>query len=289
MKATHEGTLRIGATELKCYVLEDGSRVLSTRGVMASLGRRWRGRKYTGTQLPVFVEANNLKPFISEEIAAVLSPVSFKTTRGQRSEGLRAEALPAVCEIYLEARDAGALSEPQKRVARQCEMLVRSFSRLGIIALVDEATGYQEVRDRLALQAILDNFLRTELAAWAKRFPDEFYQQIFRLRGWEWKGMKVNRPQVVATYTKDIVYARLAPGILKELEKRNPASDRGHRKSKHHQWLTEEVGHPALSQHLHAAIGFMRAASSWEEFKRLLDRAFPKQKETLQLPLFGDS
>jgi len=40
------------------------------------------------------------------------------------------------------------------------------------VALVDEATGYQEIRDRLALQAILDRFLRKELAAWAKRFPD---------------------------------------------------------------------------------------------------------------------
>ena len=32
----------------------------------------------------------------------------------------------------------------------------------------------------MALQAILDAYLRKELA-WAKRFPDEFDRQIFRL------------------------------------------------------------------------------------------------------------
>jgi hypothetical protein len=111
---------------------------------------------------------------------------------------------------------------------------MRALAHVGIIALVDEATGYQEVRDRLALQEILDKFLLKEFATWAKTFPDEFYKEIFRLHGWQWRGMKVNRPQIVAHYTKDLVYARLAPGILAELEKRNPKDERGYRKAKHH-------------------------------------------------------
>jgi hypothetical protein len=129
--------------------------------------------------------------------------------------------------------------------------------------------------------------LLKEFAAWAKCFPDEFYQHIFRLRGWTWKGMKVNRPQVVANYTKDVVWARLAPGILKELEARNPIES-GRRKAKHHQWLTEDIGHPALAQHLYAVIGLMRISDSWDQFKKMLDRAYPKRGDTLQLPLFKD-
>lgn len=74
--------LTVGGTEIPCYVLEDGERVVTTRGVMKSLGRRWRGRKYSGTELPVFLEAKNLNPFIGEELAAVLSIVEFKTPRG---------------------------------------------------------------------------------------------------------------------------------------------------------------------------------------------------------------
>jgi hypothetical protein len=157
-------------------------------------------------------------------------------------------------------------------------------ARLGIAGLIDEATGYQEVRDKNALQALLDTYLRRELAAWAKRFPDEFYEHIYRLRNWDWKGRRKNPPQAVAGYIKDIVYARLAPQILQELEKKNPVEG-GKRKSKHHQWLTDDVGHPALAQHLHAIITLMRVSKNWPQFKLMLDMAHPKRGDTLQLPL----
>jgi hypothetical protein len=147
-------------------------------------------------------------------------------------------------------------------------------------------TGYQEVRDRLALQAILDKYLRKEFAKWAKQFPPEFYQGIFRLRGWQWRGMKVNPPQIVAHYTKDLVYARLAPGIVKELEVRNPMTEKGYRKHKHYQYLTEDIGLPALAQHLYAVNGLMRAADTWKDFMALMDKAHPRRGDTLQLPLF---
>jgi len=99
--------------------------------------------------------------------------------------------------------------------------------------------------------------------------------------------MKVNRPQIVGHYTKDLVYERLAPGILKELEERNPKVSRGERKAKHHQWLTEDVGHPALAQHLYALVSFMRISKDgdWDGFYNMVQRAFPKKGETLFLPL----
>jgi hypothetical protein len=286
-RATHAGVLEIGDSSIPCYVLETGERVLSTRGIMKSLGRTWRGRKYAGTQHPVFLEANNLKPYLAKGLDAVLSPKIFRTDRGGTGEGFSAEILPLICETYLAAKDADALTASQTSVAKQCEILVRGLSRVGVIALVDEATGYQEVRDKMALQAILDSFLRKELAAWAKRFPDEFYEHIFRLRGWQWKGRAKNPPQVVAAYTKDFVYARLAPQILEELERRNPIED-GKRKGAHHQWLTDDVGHPALAQHLHAVITLMRVSKSWAQFKLMLDIAHPKRDDTLQLPLMAD-
>ena len=98
--------------------------------------------------------------------------------------------------------------------------------------------------------------------------------------------MKVNRPQIVAHYTKDLVYERLAPGILDELEKRNPADTRGRRKQKHHQWLTEDIGHPALSRHLYGIIGLMRSVDTWKELMEKADRAYPKRGDKLQLRLF---
>ena len=84
---------------------------------------------------------------------------------------------------------------------------------------------------------------------------------------------------VVASYTKDIVYARLAPQILEEIERRNPIEG-GRRKAAHHQWLTDDVGHPALAQHLHAVITLMRVSKTWPQFKQMLDMAHPKRGGT---------
>jgi hypothetical protein len=87
----------------------------------------------------------------------------------------------------------------------------------------------------------------------------------------------------VGKLTNDVVYERLAPALLDELQNRNPKDERGRRKTTHHQWLTEDVGHPALAQHLHAVIGLMRASGNWKQFHDLLDKAFPKRGSVLQL------
>jgi P63C domain-containing protein len=294
LKATHRGELKIGNAVLDAAVLEDGTRVLSRAGFIRAIGRKGKakgGRQYDAEfKVPVFLTASNLKPFITEDLDKNSEPLLYKPiTRagrlasGRPIYGYRANFLPQVCGVFLDAKDAGVLLPNQEHIAEQCKILLRGFATVGITALVDEATGYQEVRDRQALQAILDKFLRKEFAAWAKRFPDEFYEQMFRLRGWQWRGMRVNRPSVVGNYTKDLVYQRLAPGILEELERKNPKDDKGYRKSKHHQWLTEDIGHPALSQHLHATMALMRSATTWDQFYRAMQRAFPKQNTTMLL------
>jgi hypothetical protein len=287
-KATHDGTLTIGDLKIPCYVLDGGTRILSQRGINEALGiTHGGGVPDGGLRTPRLIRLDALKPFISNDLTAgLLEPIEFAPPHGGRSViGIPATILPDICTAWLKAREAKALkTDRQLDTAQRAEMLTRGLAHVGIIALVDEATGYQDVRDRLALQAILDAYLRKELAAWAKRFPEEFYRQIFRLRDWQWKGMKVNRPQIVAKYANDLVYERLAPGILEELQRRNPKDEKGR---KHHQWLTEDVDHPALAQHLHAVIGFMRASARWDQFYRLLQRAFPKKGQNLELPL-GD-
>lgn len=287
-KAEHYGDLDIGDRRVKCAVLGDGTRLISRATFIRAIGRKGKakgGRDYDEEfKLPVFLTANNLNPYISKELVENSQPILF-SLRNKQSIGYKAELLSQVCYVFIDADEAGVLNANQKHIAHQCRILVRSFATIGLIALIDEATGYQEVRDRKALQALLDKYLRKELAAWAKRFPDEFYKEIFRLKNWQWQGMKINRPSVVGTYTKDVVYERLAPGILEELEKRNPKDERGRRPAKHHQWLTEDIGNPALAQHLHAVMGLMRAAPSWTQFYRLLQRAFPKKGENIPLLL----
>lgn len=290
-EATHEGIIRLGDVEIDVAVLDTGQRVITQSGFMVGLGRarQAKGRQYYkgDVNLPAFLTAQNLKPFISSKLEVTSSQIEFRTKKGVRAFGYASELLPEVCDVFIDAYVAGVLRPNQRHIADRARIIAKGLQRLGIAALIDEATGYQEVRDKQALQALLDLYLRKELAAWAKRFPDEFYEHIFRLRGWQWKGRGKNPPQVMAAYTKDIVYARLAPHILEQLEKKNPIEG-GRRKAKHHQWLTDDVGNPALAQHLHAVITLMRVSRNWNQFKGMLDVAHPKRGDTLQLPLMAD-
>lgn len=291
--ATHgspDHPLRIGNVEIPCYVLNDGRRVLVQSGMLAGLdmkqGTAGRGG---GDRLAKFINTKAISPYVPRGLSdVIMEPIKFRTPSGSAAYGYEAVVLADMCDAVLDARKKGRLNYQQEHIAARCEILARGFMRVGIVALVDEATGYQEVRDRNALQEILDKYLRKEFASWAKRFPDEFYQEIFRLRGWVWKGMRINRPSCVANYTKDLVYKRLAPGILKELEVRNPVVKNGYRVHKHHQLLTDDVGHPALAQHLHALLGLMRASDTWKQMMSLVNRAFPKRGDSLQLELFKD-
>jgi hypothetical protein len=294
-RATHEGVLKFGDVEFPCYVLDNGERVISETRFMESMGMYRSGALSTrrgpdaGNRLPLHLAHKNLAPYIEKHLGSTYRPLRFLVPTGSVAAGIPAVGLNQMCEIWLDARKDGVLRQPrQKLVADRADMVLRALAKVGIIALVDEATGFQKERDAEALRALLDKYLRREFAAWARRFPQEFYEQIFRLRGWTWKGMRVNRPQAVANYTRNAVYERLAPGILKELEQRNPTDDRGRRRAKHHQWLTEDIGHPALAQHLHAVIGLMRASDTWAQFQAMLDRAFPKRGDSLQLDLFAD-
>lgn len=293
-KATHIGELQIGDIVLPCAVLPDGTRLVSQGAMATAFGPvtgGWQTRKRAASRhagdLPPFLVAGSLKPFISSELSTLVStPTKYKDPRGGPIRiGFEATALPKICDVWLKARDHKALTKIQQPVAERAEILMRGLAHIGIIALVDEATGYQEIRDRNALNKILDAYLLAEQAKWAKRFPDEFYKEIFRLRGWTWQGMRVNRPQVVGHYTNDIVWDRLAPGVLEELDRLNPKSDSGNRRVKHHQYLTPDIGHPALQKHLIGVMAIMRSALKWDRFMRSLQRAYPRTNTNLELPL----
>lgn len=290
LRATHgspEKPLRIGDLEIPCYVLEDGTRVLSGRGMQTALAL---GQRH-GALLKGFLGKSNLQPFINKEVAMALSePVRFiRPGRGGKvAVGYEATILPEICDALLAARKERVLTPKQLVIAEQCEMLTRAFAKVGIIALVDEATGYQEVRDRLALQAILDKFLTQEKAKWAKTFPDEFYEHMFRLRGWEFNPLSVKRPILIGRLTNDVVYSRLAPGVLKKLKELNPKTDKGYRKDKHFQFFTYDYGLPELKQHILNLIFMMKGSDSWKTFHTMLKRAAPKYGDTLALDLTSD-
>ncbi len=280
--------LKIGDIEIPCYVLEDETRVLSLRGMLGglnmSLGRASSRRE---DRLTSFLTGNAISPFVSSKlIARIERPIKFVPPGGGAvAYGYEATLLADICDVVLNARKAGALLKQQEHIAERCEILLRGFARVGIIAMVDEVTGYQYLRSRRSLEQILDKFLRKELGKWAKRFPDEFYEQMFRLRGWDYKKFSIARPPIVGKYTLDLVYARIAPGVLKELLEREPKDERGRRKHHLHRWFTEDIGHPELAKHIFAVETLMRANTSWDKFYRSMQRALPKQNANLELNL----
>lgn len=291
--AKHEGILKIGDAELDVAVLEDGKRIISQGSVFKAFGRPTRGVKSAPEGeivMPAFMDAINLRPFISQDLMDVINRVKYTSLSGNPVEGYDASILPLVCDVYLKAREEGAITRSnQLDTARKAEILVRSLAKVGIIALVDEATGYQEIRPKDALQAFLDKVISKELAAWAKKFPDEFYENIYKLRGWHWSGMSKNRFSVVAHYTRDLVYERLGDSVLEELEKKTPKDDNGKRKVKFHQWLTDDVGNPMLAQHLHSIIMIQRLSIAngygWNKFVKMVDQVMPKKGGTFELAL----
>ena len=109
---------------------------------------------------------------------------------------------------------------------------------------------------------------------------------MFELKNWPINDPRtLKRPSVVGKYTNDIVYERLAPGVLEELKIRNPTDEKGYRKQRHHQWLTGDIGHPKLREHLIGIIALMNAAPTWDSFKRMLQRAYPKANSQMLLDL----
>jgi len=290
-RAVCEGKLEIGETEIPCAVLEDGTRLLTQQGFLRAIGRSGKPAKGRGSQVEKvapFLDLNNLKPFVDNDLARSTFPVVFQTPGGSVAYGYKAELLPKVCEVYLKARDEGALLASQAKFAEACELLMRGLAHIGIIALVDEATGYQYTRTRLALAEIFEKFIANELAKWAKTFPDEFYEQLFRLTGWDVRDALRRRPAVVGHYTNDIIYRRLAPHILDELRRKNPVNENGRRAARHFQWLTADLGHPKLREHFAAVLALMRASDTWDRFMAMLDASLPRLDETPDMfPLLG--
>ncbi len=276
-----------GAIEIPCYVLEDGRRVLIQGGMMTALDmRQGTAGRGAGDRLAKFINTKSIRPFVSNKLAdLIIEPILLRVPGGSLAYGYEATALADLCDAVLAARKDGRLNYQQEHIAAQCEILVRAFARVGIIALVDEATGYQDIRAKNALADILEKFVAKELRKWVKTFPTDFYKEMFRLRGWEYADTKVARPSVVGQFTNDIVYKRLAPGVLEELRRLTPRDDKGRLKTHLHRRLTDDIGHPRLREHLAAVIALMKVSKTWDGFTRSLDVALPRYGDTMKLPL----
>ena len=292
--AEYEGEFKIGDKKISSVVLPNGLRVISQSTFQTALGRTRTVKSgyglQSGVKLPYFLQSAPLQPFITDELAMASNPVFYRTKTGGKGMGYDARLLPKVAEVYLRFRDEalkenGVVSKRYENMVMAADILMRGLADVGIVALVDEATGYQRDRAKDALSKILEEFIAKELRPWVHTFPNEFYEQLFRLRGLSYPSATIKRPQYFGHLTNDIIYARLAPAVLEELKKTTPRDNKGRYKYQLHRRLTDDVGHPKLREHLASVVTLMKISDDYAQFHGLLERAHQKYNTNLQLPL----
>jgi len=298
LKATHEGKIKLGATEIYVAVLNVGTRVISTNAIY---------RAFSGTEsdlgtnqlrtvnMPSFLDAKNLQSFIGEELKKLLRQLDFEHRDGKTDRAYNALILPMLCKVYLDARSArnpetgrSILTKQQQNLAKTSEQLLLGLSGIGITALIDEATGYQYERERNELQNILSAFIAQELMPWQKKFPDELYKEIFRLNGWNYTVHEIKqRSRAIGRWTNNLIYQQLPQEILKELYAKAPKTSSRNMAVRLRESLATEIGNLHLEKQLISVIILMNVSTDWRGFLRLFNKKFGQEIEFSNIEELG--
>lgn len=285
--------LMLGDAQLECYVLEDGTRVFSGNGLQKALnfpasagGSALISMLNTGElkgklTFDILDKIENRKEFIRPGAGGKLS----------KTYGYDATLLIDICSLLIACREEGSLTPKQEEYARRSQVIITSVAKVGIIGLIDEATGYQHQREKDELQKILSAYISEELLPWQKRFPDIFYKEIFRLNGWDYTLQSIKkRPGVIGTWTNKLIYDQLPPGVLTALKEKTPKSQAGNNTVRYHQSLSEDVGEPNLTAQINKTITLFQLSDNmkhmWQQFQKLQERQ--NGQEQIEMPFEFD-
>lgn len=279
-KVTHQGKWKVyDGLEIECYVTDKGIRLLSLRGTARALDINGNG----GRALLRNLQSKWIQPYLSDQLKEwILWATNEKIKQidvlfGPAIIPFKASLFVDICKAYIAANNDKALSESLMRTYYRLILLMTAFAKTGIDAMVDSITGYKEDKRKEELLKILKIYISEEFLEWTKMFPEEFYEQIFRLKKWgsfQKAGQKM--PQVVGFYTNDIVYERLPDKVLVELKKKVKKSENGNNLVKLHQGLSKDYGVLHLERHLIAVIALMKASTCWEHFLEMLDKTYKR-------------
>jgi len=271
---------KVNNVSINCYVTNKERRVLSLRGAA-------RAMNFTGGGSVALVrnlQSNWIQEYLSPSLMQWLEDVQNNNIEEIEDIGKRkfipfdAVLFVDVCNAYIQAKTDGKFKgeqwKKQSQTADRLLSIMSAFAKVGIVALIDEITGYQEKRERHELEKLLAKYISPEFLPWTKRFPDEFYIEIFRLRGWEYKGKE--KSPYVGKITNWLVYYRLPQGVLEELKELNPIlnDDTNYRRYRLFQRLSEEQGVMHLDKHISSTITMLRGCETWDEFERIFRRSY---------------
>lgn len=283
--------LRLGNLEIPCYVLDNGMRVFSGRGIQKAIGYDSK----SGQWMNSFCKMDGVSSYLcagDNSISERLSkPIKFKRNNAGGSQstanGYEVTLLVDICSAIIDANRAGVFDNDV--IVRNADIIIRSVAKVGIIALVDEATGYQYERENDELQKILKAYISEELLPWQKRFPDIFYKELFRLNGWDYtvNGIK-KRPGIIGKWTNTFIYEELPNGVLEELKKKTPKSESGNRTNRYHQLLTTDIGEPNLEKQINKVITLFQVSDNMKQLCDNFKKMKMRQIGQMELPFEFD-
>ena len=275
-EAVSQGIVFIGLTKVDVYVLRDRRRLVSKRAMARALGLKSEGGNAFMKTLNGKTIGSKIPLELREKIE---NPILFKPLAGDPGHGFEATVLIELCDFLMQIRDD--LLENQAFLARQAEVIIRAAAKLGIIALIDEATGFIDDKRKEEYRELWQEFIREEAGRWEKaEFPEELFSIMYKLYGL--KRLNPNstkHPKFFAKFLRKYVYQPLANSrgaILQELDLKNPVVyANGGRKYKMFQFLSDEVGIPELRKHIWKTVGIGLSVGSKEQFDRSFYNAFP--------------
>jgi hypothetical protein len=261
------GTLKIGDVEMECHVLNNGDRVLTQREMVRVLS----GGRESGN-LQRYLDRN---PLTAKDFE--LGPTVQFQVPGASVIGIGHEATQLIdlCDKYLQAREMKLLRKSQLGLAAQAEIIIRATAKTGIVALIDEATGYQKVREKNALQLKLQAFIADDIQLWARMFPDEFWIELARLEGVHYSPR--HRPLRWGRYIMMFVYDAIDPDVGNWLRENNPDP---HFLQNHHQWL-KKFGRDKVHDQITKVVTIMKLCRDMSDFRAKFAHVF--QNSPLQL------
>lgn len=260
------GTIPIGEKKIECHVLSDFRRVFTQREVVRVL----TGGRESGN-LSAYLERN---PLIDKNEFAG-GEIRFKIPGNPTiAIGREAVQIIEICEKYLQAYETKKLKPNQFKLAFQAQIIIRACAKVGIIALIDEATGFQQYRAKRDLQLKLQAFIAEDLQEWARMFKDEFWFELARLEGIHYSPR--NRPLRWGKYVMMFVYDAIDKDVGNALREKNP---KPHFLQNHHQWL-QKFGREKVHDQLERVIAVMKTCRDMNEFRRLFARVFKKSPQT---------
>ena len=298
----YEGVLKLGDFAIPCFVTKSGVRLIASRKMQEILKVVEEdpddkpGVQRPGTRYQRFLTRKFFNSLISkDELKDLFAPVR-RTFRGRVIRGYKSEALTKFCDLMIQAQAKDLLTtERQLIVAMQAKVLYDAFAKIGLIALIDEATGYQQIRDPSALRLLVQQYIAAEKREWDKQFPDSFYDGLNRMYNSKRmtttaKGAVIqNRPQHFAKFTRTYVYEPLENGaVLEELDRINPKLNaKGTRKDRFHQHLSQGYGIEKLKRQVLSVETLIDVSDNIGQFKRLYGKKFGVPKGA-QLDLLDD-